>query len=166
MKYSTRLADSVHMLVLIALHQPDCSSAGIAQSLATNPAHIRRLMALLKSGGILLTQKGKAEPSLARAASDITLLDLYRIIEKDTPALHLSTHTNPDCREGVHIQYALQEYYDRLQQQFEQEMDTITLQQIIDSCQQRVKDHPDIPDSICIPGAEKQPNESAQNTES
>lgn len=138
MKYSTRLADSVHLLVLIALHQTDCSSAGIAESLVTNPAHIRRLMAQLKKGGILQTQRGKAAPSLSRSPDRITLLDLYQIIEQETPLLHLNTHINPDCHEGVHIQLALQDYYDDLQKRFEKELSQVTLQQIIDRYDQRI----------------------------
>lgn len=139
MKYSTRLADSVHLMVLIALQESDCSSTGIANSLATNPAHVRRLMAKLKKGGLLLSCRGKAEPFLVRDPKEISLLDIYRVIEEGNPLLHLDTHTNPDCNNGVHIQLALQECYDRLQDQFEKEMSGVSLQEVIDRYRNRIQ---------------------------
>lgn len=130
MKYSTRLSDGVHILILIALGEGDLSSAGIAKSVATNPAYIRRLMAQLKKGGILKTVRGKAEPRLAHAPEQITLLDVYRVMEAGVPLLHLDTHTNPECRAGVYIQRALQDHYDALQEKMEAEMAQITLADI------------------------------------
>lgn len=139
MKYSTRLADAIHILVLIATSDACCTSAKLAESIATNPAHIRKLMSQLKKSGILLTTQGKAAPALCAAPEEITLLDLYRCMEGDTPLLHLDTHTNPDCHEGIHIQLALQEYYDQLQKSFEEQMKQITLSDLIERYHQRIQ---------------------------
>lgn len=139
MKYSTRTADAVYILVLIALNQGNTSSQKLAESTAASPAHVRKLMSLLKKGGLIHTQQGKACPSLAKDPSAVTLLDIYRIMEGDIPLLHLDTHTNPDCHEGVHIQYALQEKYNALQAAFEADMAAVTLQEIISQYQHRLK---------------------------
>ena len=64
MKYSTKLSDTVHVMVLIAINQEkSLSSASIAESVHTNPGFVRQLMLYvnysatelpehLKSGGI------------------------------------------------------------------------------------------------------------------
>ena len=70
-------------------------------------------------------------------SGEISLLDIYRIMEHETPLLHLDTHTNPDCREGVHIQHALQEQYDALQNAFESRMAQVSLQDIMDRFEER-----------------------------
>lgn len=139
MKHSTKVADAVHILVLIALDESDLSSQGIAKSIATNPAVIRRLMSALRRGGLLHTVQGKALPALSRSPEEITLLDIYRAMEESTPLLHLDTHTNPECLAGVNIQLALQDSYDRLQKTFEEEMKQITLQQIMQDYNRRLQ---------------------------
>ena len=45
MKYSTKLSDTVHVMVLIAINQEkSLSSASIAESVHTNPGFVRQLM--------------------------------------------------------------------------------------------------------------------------
>lgn len=134
MKYSTRLSDAVHLLLFVQLNpgQP-LSSDAIAKSICTNPSYVRQMMAKLKAAGLLNSSRGQAKPSLSRAAGEISLLDVYRAVEGDKPLLHLDTHTNPDCGVGVHIQYALQTYFDRVQRETEAAMRQITLQDILDT---------------------------------
>lgn len=134
MKYSTKLSDSVHTLVLIAVNPlDDLSSNAIANSIHTNPAYIRQIMSLLRKAGLITSTTGHAKPTLAREPADITLLDIYLAIEGTKPLLHLDTHTNPECGIGINIQYSLQEYYDAVQNAANREMQRITLQNIIDT---------------------------------
>jgi transcriptional regulator, BadM/Rrf2 family len=52
MKYSTKLSDTVHVMVLIAINQEkSLSSASIAESVHTNPGFVRQLMLKLKKDG-------------------------------------------------------------------------------------------------------------------
>ena len=96
MKYSTRLSDAVHIAAFIHLNPTqDLSSGAIAHSIQTNPSYVRQLMSALKRAGLLHGTRGQAAPSLSRAPSAITLLDIYRAVEGDKPLLHLDTHTNP-----------------------------------------------------------------------
>ena len=49
MKYSTKLSDTVHVMVLIAINkEKSLSSASIAESVHTNPGFVRQLMLKLK----------------------------------------------------------------------------------------------------------------------
>ena len=138
MKYSTKLSDTVHVMVLIAINQEkSLSSASIAESVHTNPGFVRQLMLKLKKAGLMTSVAGHARPSLSKPADQITLLDIYKAVEGEKPLLHLDTHTNPDCGIGINIQLSLQGFYDEIQKTAEGKMNTITLQDIINTYYQR-----------------------------
>ncbi len=133
MKYSTKLSDAVHIVVFIAINpEINLSSNTIATSVQTNPSFVRQIMMKLKKAGLMSSINGHAKPSLAKHPKEITLLDIYKAVEGNKPLLHLDTHTNPDCRVGVNIQLALQDYYDEIQKETEKHMSSITLQNIIE----------------------------------
>ena len=93
MKYSTKLSDTVHVMVLIAINQEkSLSSASIAESIHTNPGFVRQLMLKLKKAELMTSVAGHARPSLSKPADQITLLDIYKAVEGDKPLLHLDTH--------------------------------------------------------------------------
>ena len=126
MKYSTKLSDTVHVMVLIAINQEkSLSSASIAESVHTNPGFVRQLMLKLKKAGLMTSVAGHARPSLSKPADQITLLDIYKAVEGDKPLLHLDTHTNPDCGVGINIQLSLQGFYNEIQKAAEEKMNTI-----------------------------------------
>ena len=67
MKYSTKLSDTVHVMVLIAINQEkSLSSASIAESVHTNPGFVRQLMLKLKKAGLMTSVAGHARPSLSK----------------------------------------------------------------------------------------------------
>lgn len=144
MKYSTKLSDAVHVLTLIAIHQDDfdLSSTSIAVSVKTNPGCVRQIMMKLRQSGLTSSVAGHVKPSLAKPAEQISLLDIYKAVEGEKPLLHLDTHTNPECGVGVNIQLALQEYYDKVQQDAEDSMRKISLQDIIHSFEERTRSAP------------------------
>ena len=53
--------------------------------------------------------------------------------------LHLDTHTNPECGVGVNIQLALQDYFDKVQNRAEDEMSRITLQDVLDRYEEKLR---------------------------
>ena len=64
MKYSTKLSDTVHVMVLIAINQEkSLSSASIAESVHTNPGFVRQLMLKLKKAELMTSVAGHACPS-------------------------------------------------------------------------------------------------------
>ena len=111
MKYSTKLSDTIHLLVFLYLAEGDrITSAKIAESVKTNPAYIRQLMSALKKGGLITSDRGKANAALTRTVDRITMLDIYRAVEGEKPLLHLDIHTNPECGVGVNIQLAIGDF--------------------------------------------------------
>ena len=89
MKYSTKLSDTIHILIFIALGDDEqLSSTKIAESIKTNPAYVRQLMATLKNAGIVVNTQGHANAALAKSADKINMYDIYRAVEGDKPLLH------------------------------------------------------------------------------
>lgn len=140
MKYSTKLSDAVHIMAFIAINpEADLSSSAIAVSVQTNPAFVRQIMMKLRKAGLMSSVAGHVKPSLTKPTEQITLLDVYKAIEGEKPLLHLDTHTNPDCGVGMNIQLALQDYYQEVQDAAENRMGKITLQNIINSYHERIR---------------------------
>lgn len=151
MKHSTKLSDTIHLLATVQIirevserlgNPPNSllSSAAIAESIHTNPGYVRQLMMIARKADLLVTERGKSNPSLARPAKEISLLDIYRAAEGEKPLLTLDTHTNPECRVGVAIQHSLGDAYGKIQESAEREMARITLRDIIDGYYARVGD--------------------------
>ena len=81
---------------------------------------------------------GHARPSLSKPADQIYNCWIFiKAVEGDKPLLHLDTHTNPECGVGINIQLSLQGFYNEIQKGAEAKMNTITLQDIIDTYYQR-----------------------------
>lgn len=132
MRYSTRLSDAMHILVLVDQSAgAPMSSKQIAESIHTNPSYVRTLMAKLKAAGLISSSRGTASTTLGRAASKVSLCDVYRAVEGDKSLLHLDTHVNHECNYGVFIQLAVQDAYDKVQAAAEREMEKITLASVV-----------------------------------
>ncbi|GAX00381.1 Rrf2 family transcriptional regulator [Secundilactobacillus silagei] len=133
MRYSHKLSDAVHVLAYVQIGAGrDLSSKKIAVSIDSNPSVVRRLMALLVKGGLLTTHPGTVQPKLSRPATAISLLDIYRVVEGDSPLLHVDDKTNPQCIVGGNIQTTLNKLYNNVQTAAEAEMAAASLQDIID----------------------------------
>lgn len=132
MKYSTKLSDALHILAFLALNKEQrLTSTRIAESVNTNPAYIRQLMAALKNAGILSTTRGQPNASLTRPVGEISMLDVYRAIEGDKPLLHMDTDTNPACGVGIYVQLSIADCYLEVQKAAEQKMQEIALGDIL-----------------------------------
>lgn len=138
MKYSYKLSDAVHILTYIEIAPTVAlDSVTIAASVEANPSVVRRLMASLKKAGLLVSRAGAAKPHLARPASEINLLDIFKAVEVNNALLHVDPKTNMACPVGAHIQQTLDQAYDRVQRAAEAEMGQLTLQMMIDDLRQR-----------------------------
>ncbi|MFC6181867.1 Rrf2 family transcriptional regulator [Lactiplantibacillus daowaiensis] len=138
MKYSYKLSDAIHILAYVDIvPAATISSTEIAASIEANASVVRRLMANLKTAGLLESHAGAARPRLARPASEITLLDVFRAVEINHELLHVDPRTNMSCPVGANIQQTLDAAYARVQQAAEAELAQLTVQDIIDGIQAR-----------------------------
>jgi Rrf2 family protein len=88
---NSHFALATHVMTVLAVHrdQGPVTSAQIARSINTNPAFLRTLLGQLREAGLIETSLGKGGGArLARAASRVTLADVYRAVEK-RPAIQL-----------------------------------------------------------------------------
>lgn len=138
--FSTRTADAVH--ILIALSQEPVCSREIAAGIASSPNHVRSSMSLLSKAGIIESSQGKAAGQIALPAEKITLLSVCQSMEKGVPLLHLNTHVNEQCATGMCIQHALQNCFDDIQKKFEEELEGITLADLIDLYRKELQKNP------------------------
>lgn len=140
MKFSTKLSDALHVLAFLHLAEGRrLTSARIAESVKTNPAYIRQLLAALKRAGLVDSAQGHANPSLTRSPAQITVRDVYRAVEGDKPLLHWDVNTNPECGVGVYVQRSIADFYGEIQAAAEEKMETITLQDILDRYHQKLE---------------------------
>ena len=85
MRMSSRCAVAIHALTLLARSGSTQlqSSAEIADSLASNPVAVRRLLGQLRDAGLVTSVEGFGGGwRLARPARDITLRDAYLAVEE------------------------------------------------------------------------------------
>jgi len=126
---SSRFAFAVHVLALLSLQGGvPLSSEMIAGSVNTNPALIRRLLAMLAQAGLTTSQLGAGGGALlARSPEQITLLEVYHAVE-DAQLLALHREDpNPACMVGRHIQGVLRGVIDEAQRAMEASLGTRTL---------------------------------------
>jgi Rrf2 family protein len=128
MSTSSRFAVAVHILTLLAQAEGPVPSSMIAGSVGTNPALIRRMIGMLTEAGFVTTSMGSTGgATLARPASDITLLDVFRATETTALITLHQSAPNPACMVGREITGALQAVADRAQAAMDASLAEITI---------------------------------------
>ncbi len=129
MAANSRFAVSVHILAYLAFKQGEpVTSAEIASSVDTHPVLIRRLLTLLIRARLVTAQKGaRGGYTLASAAQNISLRDVYRAVESATD-FGLSHFTpNTRCPVGNKIAGILEKAFAKAQAQMESELAAVNI---------------------------------------
>lgn len=110
MSISSRSAVAIHALTLLARWaERSLSSAEIADSLASNPVLVRRILGDLRDAGLVWSAEGRGGGwSLARAPREITLYDAYAAVETGPILSRLAHPPSEECEVGRHIQGLLE----------------------------------------------------------
>lgn len=135
MQISTRFSVAIHILLCVEVFKDrKVTSDLIAGSVNTNPVVIRKLMGLLREGGIIEVAPGTGGIALTREPRRITLLDIYRAAEpiKDGELFAMHGDTAPGCPVGGNIAQLLGGYLGRAQGAMEAELERSTLQDLLD----------------------------------
>lgn len=133
MATSSRFAVAVHILTLMAASGDEpLKSEFVACSVNTNPVVIRRLLCALGRARLVTTQTGASGGArLARRASRITLLDVYRAVEaREVFALH-SQPPSRSCPVGMNIGAVLENVLEDVESAVEQVLANITIERIL-----------------------------------
>lgn len=133
MAVNTQFAIAVHLMAGLASGcGKDVESSVLAMSVNTSPSFVRRILAKLSKAGLIETATGKAGACwLARAAKDISLLDIY--VAVDAPKA-FSIHNYAEqkqCAVSCHIKMALEKALAKTQKAMEASLAEISLAQIL-----------------------------------
>lgn len=135
MQISSRFTIAVHTLLCIEMFKADrkVTSDFIASSVNVNPVVIRRLLQQLKKAGIVQVARGSGGADTAKPLDQITLLDIYNAVEcvNDGGLFHFHDKPNQLCPVGRNIHAVLDMRLKKIQETMEREMDTVTMQDIL-----------------------------------
>jgi len=129
---NTQFSIAVHVLVGVARYG-QVSSCDLAGSVNANPVFIKRIIGKLAKSGLVVSSRGRLGGNqLARAAKDISLLDVYRAV--NAPSL-FAVHQYPkvaSCVISLNIQEVMNDVLARAQLNFERELGELNIQQMLD----------------------------------
>lgn len=137
MPTSTRFAVAVHILAALAVNDGNAvRSEQLASSASTNPTVIRRILSMLAEAGLTSSQLGYGGgATLAKPANQITLLDVFQVVEE--PNIFEMHRTPPDknCFVGRNIQQVLTKSTTKAQQALETELAKTTIADVAQDIQ-------------------------------
>ena len=117
---NSRLTVAIHILSVLRYFEEYSpgrlvKSHEIAVSVNTSPVVIRRILGALRDAGMVEIKGGASGgASLARSAEDISLCDVYQVMEdEDIFAMHANTPSTV-CPIGSNIKPVLSDFYNRL----------------------------------------------------
>ena len=137
MNVSTRFTIALHVLTLLAsLPEEPLTSEFIAGSINTNPAFVRRLMAMLRKADMVTSQPGQGGGWLMTAnPRRLTLADVRRAVDEASPFAMHAAKPNPKCPVGRNIQAALAPIYCHAERIMVQDLQRTTIASLLDSVQ-------------------------------
>ncbi len=139
MSISSRSAVGVHVLTLLAQtgDEPLCSKV-MAGSVNTNAVVVRRELGLLRRAGLVRSQEGSGGGwRLARDPKRITLLDVYRAVEKEALFSLHNRQPNLACPVGKNIQGALEDVFGDAEAAMERRLEKTTIDDVLGAVQKR-----------------------------
>ena len=133
MATNTQFSIAAHIMACLGRAPgEEVNSATIAGSVNTSASFVRRILAKLSKADLVKTATGKGGACwLARRASDISLLEIYRAIGAPKA---FAIHRYPierGCPVSRHIKPALSRVLDETQQALEQRLSRISLAQLM-----------------------------------
>lgn len=140
MQFSSRLTIATHILLCIETFKDDykVTSNFLASSINTNPVIVRNILGLLSSAGIVEIKAGVGGASLAKSPNEITLLDIFKAVEKEESLFHFHENPNPQCPVGRTVHSVMDGKLDNIQSAMENEMAKITLNQLVKETKEQI----------------------------
>ena len=114
----TKFSVALHILIYISETDKVVSSELLAKSVNTNSSYIRKILAVLKKGGLIESQQGKTGITLAKEPKYITLSEIYQIIYPDKYLVNIHEGANKECPVGLNIENLLQPVFNEAQEVF------------------------------------------------
>ena len=139
MQFSSRLTIATHILLCIEYFKDEykVTSNLLAGSINTNPVIVRNILGLLSSAGIVEIKAGVGGAYLAKSPNEITLLDIFKAVEKEETLFHFHENPNPQCPVGKTVHSVMDEKLENIQSAMENEMSKITLNQLVEETKEK-----------------------------
>jgi Rrf2 family protein len=117
---------------MLARWDHSLTSTEIADSLASNPVLVRRILGSLRDAGLVWSTEGRGGGwSLARAPREITLYDAYTAVEAG-PILSRHAHPPSDaCEVGRHMQNLLETEFQDAERAMEERLGRTTIAHLL-----------------------------------
>lgn len=118
---------ALHILSYLAVKEETyVTSNQLASSIATNPVVVRRIIKILADAGLVETKRGQFGSRLKKAASEITLYDVYILFH--TGVIMGPQHEpNVECNTGMKIIAAVTNILSDSTNVFENELKKYTI---------------------------------------
>ena len=113
------------------------TSAFLAGSINVNPVIVRNVLGLLSANGLVNIKAGVGGAYLAKPQEEITLLDIFKAVEKDESLFHFHENPNPLCPVGRNIHAVMDGRLSGIQNAMEQEMAQTTLKHLVEETKER-----------------------------
>ena len=137
---NTRLSDLLQILVYLKVHDGEkITSQRLASSLNTNPSLVRNMLVQLRSAGLLESIKGK--PHLAKDLNEVSVFDVYKVINPGKGLLQVDNNTSQECSVGIAFPEVLEKHYQEVQKIANDKMQQIKLQQLVDETSKSIELH-------------------------
>jgi len=155
MTVSSRFAVASHVLALLSVHETQVeegaqSSEKLACSVGVNPVIVRGISSMLRRAGLVCSRQGVTGLSLARPASEISLLEIYRAVQPPERLIALHEHPSQECVVGRHIQDVLGAVCSEAQAALEARLSRTSLADLAGELSARADaEHPD---GVSVPG--------------
>lgn len=143
MQISSRFTIAIHIFACIGVFEREqkITSEFLASSINVNPAIIRKILGQLKKAGLVKVARGSGGASAARPAEEITLLDIYKAVDciEDGILFHFHENPNAKCPVGRNIHQIVAPKLKQVQSVMEEELRSITLDEIKNEIEQQIE---------------------------
>ena len=145
MQISSRFTIAVHIFACIDTFEKDqkITSDFLSASINVNPVLIRKILSSLKKSGLINVLRGTGGTTIAKPLDQITLLDIFQSVEclEDGKLFHFHENPNANCPVGKNIHSILDDKLLRVQKAMENELASITLEDVINDTRYYVKNN-------------------------
>lgn len=134
MPSNSRAAVGIHCLIYLAQASPELrSSAQIAESLASNPVLVRRILGQLRTDGLVWAVEGAGGGwQLSRSADEITMGDVHRAMTHGEAMIPTHAHEpSSSCVIGRNLPTILAAEFETAQRALEARLDETTIASLL-----------------------------------
>lgn len=133
MATNNQFSIAIHILVSLGYSRgAQLCSGELAESVNANPSFIRRVLAKLSKAGLVETTTGKTGTCvLARSASEISMLDIYKAVEAPKAFAIHEYAPKKQCTVSCNIKAALEKVLDKTQKTMAEGLQKISLADVI-----------------------------------